>query len=79
MFDTVLPSTATGAGLAVTETFATAVVVPPPGGVVVPEPLNVDEPPPHPAKSAVAIQAMIENLRMSFNPRSTSCRRCGNQ
>ncbi|HME38597.1 MAG TPA: hypothetical protein VKG63_06520 [Steroidobacteraceae bacterium] len=64
MFDDVLPSTAMVAGLAATDTFATLVGVPPPGFPGVP--VSVPEPPPQPAKSAVAIQAMIENLRMSF-------------
>jgi len=64
MFDDVLPSTAMVAGLAATETFATPLPVPGPVGG--PPPVSVPEPPPQPAKSAVAIQAMIENLRMSF-------------
>jgi hypothetical protein len=36
------------------------------------EPVMVCEPPPQAAKSAAAIQATIDNLRMSFIPRSTS-------
>jgi hypothetical protein len=44
------------------------VVVPPVPPVlpVLPAPLIVCEPPPQPVKSAIAIQAMFENLRMSF-------------
>jgi hypothetical protein len=39
--------------------------------VVVPAPEMVWDPPPQAAKSAAAIQATIDNLRMSFIPRST--------
>jgi hypothetical protein len=62
MSDVVLPSAAIVAGLAATETFATA--VPPP--VVVGVPMMVLEPPLHAlSTTAAVIQAMIDNLRMS--------------
>jgi hypothetical protein len=68
IFDVVLPSAAIVAGLAATKTFETAAVPPP----VLGAPVMVCEPPPQAAKSAAAIQATIDNLRMSFIPRSTS-------
>jgi hypothetical protein len=70
MVEVTLPSAAIDAVLAATAIVVTALAPEPPVEVGVP--MMVRDPPLQAAISAVAvIQAMIDNLRMSYIPRST--------